>query len=456
MRTRSSRIQASSSQIFSTGQRDTAANLFPHEPLIKNIHRFMRYSSAAYGQNFLRIFGLGNADFNFPTTGRHHANSWAFAQHTNIQIDALLLSSFTESEAYSPAFAQEKAPPLVHYVAVEHSLQTIVLTCRGTLGLSDVLVDLTCDYREISVEGGDPEGAYFVHSGMYESAVQLTAKYSRVHQTLVDALEQYPNYGLVLCGHSLGGGVAALLAINSAIPADVFMTQNAARERPVRHPRITTPFVTSFSSGLPPGRPIHCYAYGIPAVASSDLASFSSGLITSIIMNADVVPTLSLGVLRDLKNIAVTLFEERGVAEEIVGRVMGLNRSRFGAESAAGEEQMQADWMMSLIKTMRADMDNDKLFPPGSVYIMVSSGGYGQEADAQEYFDVFVTADEVSADGKATSNKQAQRVILRQCNSVEERFREPLFSKTMLNDHLPSHYERSTQLLYEGLGQGLL
>lgn len=372
-RTRSSRIQASSSQIFSVGQRDTAANLFPHEPLIKNIYRFMRYSSAAYGQNFLRIFGLGNADFNFPTTGRHHANSWAFAQHTNIAIDALLLSSFTESESYSPAFAQEKAPPLVHYVAVEHDLKAIVLTCRGTLGLSDVLVDLTCDYREISVDGGDPQGHYFVHSGMYESAVQLTAKHSRVHQTLVDALEQYPDYGLVLCGHSLGGGVAALLAINSAMPADAFKAQNAARERPIRHPRITTPFVTSFASGLPPGRPIHCYAYGVPAVASSDLARYSSGLITSIIQNADVVPTLSLGVLRDLKNIAVTLFEERGIAEEIVGRVMGLNRSKFGAESAAGEEQMQADWMMSLIKTMRADMDNDKLFPPGSVYIMVSA-----------------------------------------------------------------------------------
>lgn len=28
-----------------------------------------------------------------------------------------------------------------------------------------------------------------------------------------------------------------------------------------------------------------------------------------------------------------------------------------------------------------------------------------------------------------------------------------LFSKTMLNDHLPSHYERSTQLLLDGSGQ---
>jgi len=29
-----------------------------------------------------------------------------------------------------------------------------------------------------------------------------------------------------------------------------------------------------------------------------------------------------------------------------------------------------------------------------------------------------------------------------------------LFSKSMLNDHLPSHYERATQLLLDGSPQG--
>ncbi len=35
------------------------------------------------------------------------------------------------------------------------------------------------------------------------------------------------------------------------------------------------------------------------------------------------------------------------------------------------DEEVLGDWMISLIKTMRADMDNDKLYPPGTVYIMV-------------------------------------------------------------------------------------
>ncbi|KAL7418974.1 hypothetical protein Q5752_006658 [Cryptotrichosporon argae] len=452
----SARVHAASSQVLPEQGDSSPSNLFPHDGLVKNIHRFMRYSSAAYGQNFLRILGLGNSEFVFPSTGKHHANSWAFAQHTKIPIDAILLSSSTGS---SQGLSYEKAPPLVHYITVEHKLKTIVLTCRGTLGLSDVLVDLTCDYKAIEVDGGDADAAYLVHSGMHASAVQLTAKSSTVHRTLAESLARWPDYGLVLCGHSLGGGVAALLAIISSTPAQTFVRQNRARATPFTHPPITTPFVTSITSGLPPGRPVHCYAYGPPAVASADLARHASGLITSVVQNADVVPTLSLGLLRDLRNIAITLSEEGTVAEEIVGRVVGINRRRFAFQASAptaatsvavpepSDEDMLNDWLVSLVKTMRADMDNDKLYPPGMVYIL-------------EHFDVFVTDTEealgAGGRGKRITHRAAQRVILRQCDSVTERFREPLFSKTMLNDHLPSHYECSTQLLYEGLAHDKL
>lgn len=184
-----------------------------------------------------------------------------------------------------------------------------------------MLIDLAAEYRSIHVDGGDRQGEYYVHSGMYQSALGLTARNSTVHETLVRLLDQYPSYGLVVCGHSLGGGVASLLAILCATPSDTFLRQNTTRSCPVRHPTITTPFVTSFSSGLPAGRPIHAYAYGPPAVASPDLAEYAKGLITSVVHNSDVVPCLTLGLLRDLKNIAVTLHEEGHVAEEIVGRV---------------------------------------------------------------------------------------------------------------------------------------
>lgn len=40
-------------------------------------------------------------------------------------------------------------------------------------------------------------------------------------------------------------------------------------------------------------------------------------------------------------------------------------------QSPPTDAEALSNWMLSLIKTMRADMDNDKLIPPGDVYIMV-------------------------------------------------------------------------------------
>ena len=43
-----------------------------------------------------------------------------------------------------------------------------------------------------------------------------------------------------------------------------------------------------------------------------------------MVHNLDIVPSLSLGTLRDLKNVATSLWEEPKLAEEVVGRVIGL------------------------------------------------------------------------------------------------------------------------------------
>lgn len=100
-------------------------------------------------------------------------------------------------------------------------------------------------------------------------------------------------------------------------------------------PPLSTPFVTSASSGLPPGRPISCYTYGVPCVASLDLGAYCHGLVVSTVHNYDLVPTLSLGVLRDFKAMAMGFYAEQGVCEEIVGRVIGLCQRRFMARRAA-------------------------------------------------------------------------------------------------------------------------
>lgn len=79
-RSSQSRYQGASAENMPTTGTDTPEKLFPHDTLLNNIHRFMKCSSAAYGQNFLRIFGMGSTEFSFPSTGKHHANTWSFVR----------------------------------------------------------------------------------------------------------------------------------------------------------------------------------------------------------------------------------------------------------------------------------------------------------------------------------------------------------------------------------------
>ncbi|GAA5976822.1 hypothetical protein JCM5350_007258 [Sporobolomyces pararoseus] len=469
---------------------------FPRRHLVSNLQHFARYSSAAYGQSFLRILGLAKSEFKFPHT-EIHANNHSFAHHVGIHVEDILLSSFTDPQ---PNLSNEKISPIVNYVAVDHSVQAIVLSCRGSLGLSDILVDLTCDYEPMPVPEGDPHGSYLVHSGMFLSATTLQR--GTVHDVIKEALERFPDYGLVICGHSLGGGVAALLSILWSTPSAAFKRQEAEivseQRQPPSHPPLLSPFVTAFSSGLPPGRPISCYTYGVPCVASPDLSKYSQGLIISTVHNYDIVPTLSIGVLRDLKTMAMGFYAETGVAEEIIGRVVGLCQRRFIARRATkkptttntlpaslkdheeygmtpealtdpseesrlvpltdrelekgkssnkalepsytdpsllgpdmADDAELSDWLWSLRKTIRASSDNEKLYPPGTVYVV-------------ENYTVFISSE--SGEGNY-SRREGRRVLLRAVDDVERRFSEPVFSRSMLSDHSPKSYETNCDLL---------
>lgn len=59
-------------------------------------------------------------------------------------------------------------------------------------------------------KGPDGEEGY-VHSGMYSSAVNINN--SPVREVVAATLKKHPSYSLVLTGHSLGGGCAALLTM---------------------------------------------------------------------------------------------------------------------------------------------------------------------------------------------------------------------------------------------------
>ncbi|GAA5803017.1 hypothetical protein HPULCUR_008492 [Helicostylum pulchrum] len=406
---------------------------FPKDHIINNIEHFMRYASAAYGESFMRILGIGDIPTILPHSHHHHPNHHVFAHHTGNSVEDILLSSYTDR---SPLHLHNPSiHALVHYVTVDHASKAIVLTCRGTLGLSDILTDLSMDYTEFTLPT-DGDRTFKAHNGMLDAAQLLSKPKGKVYQKIRQGLESYPEYGLVLCGHSLGGGVASLLCvlwsqqiINKS--SDLVLLQNKQQDS------LNPSFVTSSQSGLPAGRPIHCYAYGPPCVMSLSLSNYCSGLVTSVVHGYDIVSSLSLGLLKDFKNVATSLQAEPDITEEIISRVVGKlqkKKKRQEQEEQEQEKQEQGEqeqeeeidednqWFWAVIKTMRADMSSEKMYPPSTVYLIE-------------------TVPQVN---------QQHKVVLNRCEDVEARFSEIVFTRTMFMDHSPLMYERAIRKLCRG------
>ena len=93
-------------------------------------------------------------------------------------------------------------------VAVDHAARSVVLAVRGTLSLTDAITDLCLD--SAAVDEAAPAD-HRAHRGILRAAryVLTTLKETAA---LERALGQNPDYALVITGHSLGGGAAALLA----------------------------------------------------------------------------------------------------------------------------------------------------------------------------------------------------------------------------------------------------
>jgi hypothetical protein len=116
-----------------------------------------------------------------------------------------------QNDLFHPAFL----------LVLDHSKFQIVLSIRGSMNMHDVITDLTChqapchtrlfldnpaEYKDLL----EMEQESFAHEGFLLCASALDIL---LREEVSALLKEHEGYSLLLCGHSLGAGVASLLTI---------------------------------------------------------------------------------------------------------------------------------------------------------------------------------------------------------------------------------------------------
>jgi pimeloyl-ACP methyl ester carboxylesterase len=162
------------------------------------------------------------------------------------------------------------------------------------------------------------------HQGMLEGArgVAKTAR-SIVEQEL----NHLPDYNLVVVGHSLGGGVASVLA---ALWKEVF-----------------------------PG--VVAYSFGSPCVFPEETDEWLCNSIYSVVGEGDPFSKLSLGHVADLSQGISFLCEDEMLRKEI------LSRSKGPIEEL---DDANIQWLYKTMNRMLKRMSGELLYPPGRILLM--------------------------------------------------------------------------------------
>ncbi|KAJ3519608.1 hypothetical protein NM688_g9276 [Phlebia brevispora] len=344
------------------------------------------------------------------------------------------------------------------WVLADHARREVVLVLRGTMSLNELAVDLTCDpadfrlnepstvdtapedidedavldafeeqldnipgsfpmdlstpatghtlrrTRSLCSTSSEDDGVYQVHGGILKMAKAMGSRGKPVHITVRHALKRNEGYNLVICGHSLGAGVAALLALMWADPWTC---------------------MTHRSSGLPSGRRVAVYCFAPPCLASARLSRLAAinNLITSFVYSHDIVSRLSLGSVRDLRRAASWLCEaEKDRRGDGYG---GVSARALKAKTGFGKDGDE-EWFLSIRKTLEANMHMAHLYPPGRVLWALRDGDL-----------------EPAHRLRPQDTRETDKLRLFEVQDVEQVFNQIVFARDMLSSHLPHQYDRA-------------
>jgi hypothetical protein len=305
-------------------RRETYSAFLDNE-LITDLAHYSVYASVAYGWKMHFAFG----------GGLHLGDLQVLLKRTGIFL-ADLLEHKKESKAHRPAY----------FIVRDRSRRKLVLCIRGTLSAHDLLTDLCCSPDEYELprstsrsriktlsdywwNGGSAHIKMRAHQGMLQASRLLKKD---AEDLIRSHLKENPGFSLVLVGHSMGGGVAALLG---------------------------TLWEDTFEN-------LQVYVFGPPCVSCFGVAPTGTRNIVSVISDGDPFRSFSLGHVADLSIGVALLCDDPHLRRMILMKTNGRTKD-IGA--------LDLQWCVQTMKRMRGDMKSEKLFPPGRLLLLSSKGG---------------------------------------------------------------------------------
>ncbi|KAK6645186.1 hypothetical protein RUM43_001462 [Polyplax serrata] len=230
----------------------------------QDVIHYMTFALGAYGWPMCSCFSCfrPSSDSNSATIIKDNCcrcNYEALMQQVETKDVKIVYATFHVDVGITPFF-----------VAVDYSRQKIIISIRGTLSLQDVITDLNAEGEPIPIN--PPKEDWLGHTGMIQVAVHIQKKL--VEESILEQAFNFniqkgtPDFKLVVVGHSLGAGAAAILSI--------LLRQHY-------------PDVICFSYSPPGG------TLSLPAV------EYTKSFITSVVVGKDVVPRIGLHQMESLR-----------------------------------------------------------------------------------------------------------------------------------------------------------
>jgi len=293
--------------------------------------RWLRFTAAAFGAAWFAglVDGFSPSAVARTRTARLRSGS---------EGDMALAAAGIEGRVEVLAFEQSTVGLFRpgYLAAVDYENDLVVISLRGTSSVSDALADLVCQPVPLTLGGLDG----IAHEGMLRAAQRLESVLAALAEQGLDRLQangrhaEQPQARVLICGHSLGAGVAALVA---ALWRD---------------------------GGRLPGVDVRCLAFACPQILDVRLAAALSNHTTSIVVGDDMVPRLSLATATDLRSAMLLLAKPAD---------FGADPSLHMQNVLASADRGEADRLVDAYVGIRhaACTSPNRMFPPGRLLHLV-------------------------------------------------------------------------------------